>query len=267
VKNVIAPVRQARNTVDATVQKIGSRIVTGDFAEGRILPKETELSAEYAIGRSTLREAVKVLSGKGLVQTARRYGTQVCPRATWNFLDPDVLAWYASVPENVPDLLLSIIEFRSAIEPTIAELAARRASREEADAIRGHAQALMNVLPGEPVEFDIAFHVALLQATQNLLLVSLVPTYATLLRAQFRTSWSIMDKNPTYFPDERHIHLADAVLARDAAKASRVAREMMRISRQNVESVTRSLGLLRRAPSDELRAALSVAVGPRRRQA
>ena len=258
---MIAPLRKARNTVDETVQKIGARIVTGDFAEGRILPKETDLSAEYAIGRSTLREAVKILSGKGLVRTARRYGTQVCPRSTWNFLDPDVLAWYASVPANVPDLLLSIIELRSAIEPSIAELATRRATPAEADAIKLHAEALLNVLPSEPVEFDIAFHVALLRATHNLLFVALGPTYETLLRAQFKSSWSIMDKNPSYFPDERHLRLAEAVLARDAMKASRIAKDMMRVSRQNVENVTATLGLSRQGLPGPLRDALKLAIG------
>jgi GntR family transcriptional regulator, galactonate operon transcriptional repressor len=234
--------------VAATVQTIGLRIVTGSYAEGMILPKEIDLAAEHGIGRSTLREAVKLLAGKGLVRTARRYGTSVCPKSIWNFLDPDILDWYASVPDNIPDLLLSIIELRAAIEPAIASLAATRASREEATAIRRKAEALMQVLPAAPVECDVAFHVALLRSTHNLLFVSLVPTYETLLRAQFRTSWSIMDKNRDYFPDERHLQMAHAVVARDTAAASRIAQEMMKISKRNVEDVSEKLGLVRRGP-------------------
>jgi DNA-binding FadR family transcriptional regulator len=260
-KALIAPLRASTNTVDLTVQAIGSRIVTGGFGEGQVLPKEVELASEYSIGRSTLREAVKVLAGKGLVRTARRYGTQVCPRTSWNFLDPDVLAWYASVPANIPDLLLSIIELRHAIEPSIAALAARRATVQEANAIKRHAEGLLSVLPGEPVELDIAFHAALLRATHNILFVALGPTYETLLRAQFRTSWTIMEKTPTYFPDERHLKLAEAVLERDAAAASRIAKEMMRVSRKNVENVSKALGLSRHGPRQSIRSLVALQVG------
>lgn len=236
------------HAVAATVEKIGRAIVTGGYAEGLVLPKEMDLAVEHGIGRSTLREAVKLLSGKGLVHPARRYGTSVCPREQWNFLDPEVLDWYATVPQNIPGLLLSIIELRAAIEPAIAAMAARRASREETAAIAHHAEALMRTLPDCPIDFDVAFHVALLKATRNPLFASLGPTYETLLRAQFRTSWSIMDKNPDYFPDERHLSLAQAVAARDATTASRIARDMMKVSRRNVQDVSTKLGLVAAAP-------------------
>jgi GntR family transcriptional regulator, galactonate operon transcriptional repressor len=242
---VPSPPRLARTAALETASALGSRIVTGEIAVGSLLPREHELAEAHGVGRSTLREALKILSGKGLIRATKRYGTQVCPQDEWNFLDPDVLDWYASVPAHVPDLLLSIIEMRRALEPAIAVLAARRATPAEAEDILAKATALMAVLPASPIECDIAFHLAVLRATHNLLFQALAPTYETLLRAQFRTSWSIMDKDPTYYPDERHLRFAEAVLARDAAAAERISRDMMGISRRNVQSITRRLGLLR----------------------
>jgi GntR family galactonate operon transcriptional repressor len=245
----------ARNAVRDTVAVIGSSIVTGGIAEGSLLPRERDLAEAHGIGRSTLREAVKILGGKGLLRATKRYGTQVCRRADWNFLDPDVLDWYASVPAHVPDLLLSIIELRRALEPAIAGMAARRRTADEAQDIMRLARELMAVLPGSPVECDIDFHLAVLRATHNLLFQALAPTYETLLRAQFRTSWSIMDKDPTYYPDDRHVRFAEAIGAREATAAERIAREMMGVSRRNVQSITRRLGLLRvhGLPSSPLR--------------
>jgi GntR family transcriptional regulator, galactonate operon transcriptional repressor len=239
------PSRPARTAALETASSLGSRIVTGEIAPGSLLPKELELAEAHGVGRSTLREAVKILSAKGLLKATKRYGTQVCAKTDWNFLDPHVLQWYASVPAHVPDLLLSIIELRRALEPAIARLAARRATPVEAQDILARARALMDVLPASPIEHDIAFHLAVLRATHNLLFQALAPTYETLLRAQFQPSWSIMDKDPTYYPDERHLHFAEAVLARDAGRAERIARDMMGVSRRNVQSITRRLGLLR----------------------
>ena len=58
------------------------------------MPTEPELAAALGVSRATVRDAVKVLSGKGLVRTARRYGTRVTPVEAWNLLDGDVIAWH-----------------------------------------------------------------------------------------------------------------------------------------------------------------------------
>ncbi|MCP8940777.1 GntR family transcriptional regulator [Alsobacter sp. SYSU M60028] len=233
----------SEGAVKDIVHRIGSRIVSGELKESSILPREAELASEYGVGRSTLREAVKVLSGKGLIRTVRRFGTQVCSSDEWNFLDPDVLGWYAAVPANVPALIFSIIELRSAIEPAAAALAARRASPREAADILRHAEALLAVLPSAPFEFDVAFHLGILNATHNVLFRGLGASYEVLLRAQFEAAWPRLWGEARYHPDDKHVALARAIMARDAAGASRVARDMMRTMRHNTGVMAEKMGV------------------------
>src|SRR6516164_5559747 len=72
------------------VHAIGRRIVSGDLRPGDLLPSEPDLGAS----RTVVREAVKVLAAKGLVESRPKTGTRVRPREAWNLLDPDVLAWH-----------------------------------------------------------------------------------------------------------------------------------------------------------------------------
>ena len=108
------------------VHDLGRRIVSGEFAPGDLLPTETALVSELGSGRSAVREAVKVLTAKGLVRTRTKTGTVVLPEATWNLLDPDVLAWrYQTAPTG--QQLDDLAGLRVALEPEAARLAARAA--------------------------------------------------------------------------------------------------------------------------------------------
>lgn len=255
----------SQGAVKDIVDRIGCAIVSGRFEQGLILPKEGELATEFGVGRSTLREAVKVLSGKGLVRTARRFGTQVCTSEEWNFLDPDVLGWYAAAPTNVPGLVLSIIELRTAIEPAAAALAARRASACEAGAILQHAEALMAATGGDPdvcFDFDAAFHLAILAATHNVLFRGLGPSYEILLRAQYRAASPVLWGDSRYRPDDKHLHLARAIVAKDPARATRVANDMMKTMREHTDLMATRLGVRARLhPKSTAPALLRVAGG------
>ena len=75
------------------VHELGARIVRGGLAPGDAVPTEDELVTQFHVGRSALREGVKVLAGKGLLESRTSAGTRVRPRESWNLLDPDVLTW------------------------------------------------------------------------------------------------------------------------------------------------------------------------------
>ncbi|MGH8432151.1 MAG: FadR/GntR family transcriptional regulator, partial [Solimonas sp.] len=75
------------------LNQIGQRILRGDLTPGDALPNADDWSAAEGVSRTVLREALKVLAGKGLVESRPKTGTRVRPRSHWNFLDPDVLAW------------------------------------------------------------------------------------------------------------------------------------------------------------------------------
>src|SRR5262245_53262579 len=77
----------------ALVHQIGGQILRGEVRPGEVLPTEEELGGELRVSRTVLREAIKVLAAKGLVESRPKTGTRVRPRWAWNLLDPDVLAW------------------------------------------------------------------------------------------------------------------------------------------------------------------------------
>ncbi len=74
-------------------REIFQAIASGRFAPGAILPNEFELAASLGVSRTALREAIRGLVAKGIVETRRKRGTQVLDRSHWNMLDPEVITW------------------------------------------------------------------------------------------------------------------------------------------------------------------------------
>jgi DNA-binding FadR family transcriptional regulator len=154
------------------VHDLGARIVRGGLAPGDAVPTEEELVSELNVGRSALREGVKVLAGKGLLESRTSAGTRVRPRESWNLLDPDVLTWRFS-PSPGPDDIHALAGLRVALEPGAARLAAETATAAQRSAI-AVAMAQLWATVDEPdafVEADLAFHRAVFSAANNDLLL------------------------------------------------------------------------------------------------
>lgn len=153
--------------------EIGRRIVRGDYPPGTILPNEQAWSEIFNVSRSAVREAIKMLMAKSLLSSRPKIGSRVEPRERWNLLDRDVLAWYAASPER-ENLLKTLQEFRYIIEPEAAALAAERRSDEQMVEI-SQACHDMGIAPNlhERIEADTRFHLSILRATGNELLVPL----------------------------------------------------------------------------------------------
>jgi len=136
------------------------------------MPTEDELVSEFRVGRSALREGVKVLAGKGLVESRTSAGTRVRPRESWNLLDPDVLTWRFS-PDPGPDDIRVLAGLRVALEPGAARLAAESATPQQRGAIAvGLARLWATVEdPDAFTEADLAFHRAVFAAANNDLLL------------------------------------------------------------------------------------------------
>ena len=114
-----------RNLPERVVDELGQRIVRGDFGREGSLPTEPQLSAELGVSRNVLREAVKVLASKGLLEVRPKTGMRIRAEDHWNVLDPDIVGWFAfdgSQLRNARDL----VEFRRIIEPKASYLAAIR---------------------------------------------------------------------------------------------------------------------------------------------
>lgn len=165
------------------------RIVQGEFFPGEALPNADDSSEMLGVSRTVLREAIKVLAGKGLVESRPKTGTRVRPRAEWNFLDPDVLAWRFAGPINPADVG-ELFELRRAIEPMSAALAAQRTTPQQVEELN---QTLieMEAVSDDGEQFakpDLVFHQTILRMTGNELIGSLAALIETALVMSFRLS-------------------------------------------------------------------------------
>ena len=171
------------------LHEIGTKIVRGELRPGEPLPNADDWSAMRGISRTVLREVIKVLAGKGLIEFRPKTGTRVRPRSDWNFLDPDVLAWRYAETISATDAG-ELFELRRAIEPMAASLAAERATPEQIAELEACLDEMERVADdGERfAQPDLAFHQAVLRMTGNELIGSLAALIETALLISFRLS-------------------------------------------------------------------------------
>jgi DNA-binding FadR family transcriptional regulator len=157
----------------AAAEQIGLRIMRGEFAPGDVLPNEAEWCKRLRMSRSVVREAMKMLSAKGLVSSRPKVGTRVEPRERWNLLDRDVLLWYAATTGRSRERLLAALqEMRRIFEPEAAALAARHRTDEQMVAISVSCRDMGTAKTLEAfIEADVRFHLAVLSAAGNEFLV------------------------------------------------------------------------------------------------
>jgi len=212
---------------------IGARILNGDLMPGQVLPNEATLSAELKVSRTALREAIKVLAAKGLVESRPKTGTKVRPRESWNLLDPDILSWLFSSGPN-REAATTLFEVREIFEPEAAAMAADRATREQVDLIGG-AFADMEAA-GTDVEAGIApdlrFHQNILAATGNELLRSLGEMIETALAASFKVSSSSPDVQLNAL--DHHKRVFDAIAQGKPDAARQAMKVLLREARETV---------------------------------
>ena len=218
------------------VEGLGRRIGRGDLRPGDVVDI-SEVQGRYGASRTAVREAIKVLSAKGLVAARPRYGTYVRPRADWNALDADVLHWQDESASNL-GLLRNLDEVRRIVEPQAARLAARRRLRAELRAMHDALADLEGAdRPGEEAAADLRFHRALLAATHNDLLEQLgaVLQPALLLRdlVAFRSGHGD--------PDSITLHGAvlAAVEAKDPDAADQRMQDLLRKAARDAERAAR----------------------------
>ncbi len=204
---------------------IGARIVRGELAPGFTLPNEADLGAELNVSRTALREAIKLLAAKGLVESRPKTGTRIRPRASWNMLDPDVLSWLVS-DAAFEDYADDLFEMRRVIEPAAAAIAATRGDKAAIAEIENAYQDM--VAAGEDIEAgvepDLRFHKGILVATGNEFIAPLGALIASALATSFRISSTPPGAKLNSLP--RHEAVLLAIAAGDAERA-RKAMELL----------------------------------------
>ena len=212
-------VAEPKNLTRTLLDSLGQAIVTGDY-DNRPFPTEAEIAKAHGVSRSVTREAVKMLTAKGLVSARPRTGTTVEPPSQWNLFDPDVLRWMLERKFSV-ELLRQFCQLRIAIEPEAAALAA---SNHEADDLEEIRQGLARMEAAEagrddPLKADIAFHVAVLKASQNPFYLQFRSMIATALETSILFT-NLIKGQAASVAD--HAAVAEAIEARDpdAARAA-----------------------------------------------
>jgi DNA-binding FadR family transcriptional regulator len=221
-----------RNLHGQIVHALGKQILRGELRPGDPIPVPEDLPAS----RTALREAIKVLAAKGLVEARPKTGTRVSSREAWNLLDPDVLAWRQ---DGVPAVrfVRSVTELRSIIEPGAAALAATRANDSTLGAIHTAYYDMESAVPPDKpmnvdafVEADTRFHTAILRAAGNDILEQLSHLVAVALRASFEVTSRIPGSARATLP--RHRAVLEAIDAgRPAAAATAMRRLIKSIDR------------------------------------
>lgn len=199
------------------VQELGRRVVGGHYPADKVLPNEELLCQELAVSRTALREAVKVLAAKGLLEARPRIGTRVRTKDQWNLLDPDILAWRCATGVDA-DFLRHLTELREIIEPSAAALAATSRSPEQLESI---AQALRTMETASTiaqwVQADLEFHTAVLKATNNPLLMPLAAIIGSALESLLGVTARTSDNFKQALPD--HQKVFDAIRLQEPQNA------------------------------------------------
>jgi GntR family transcriptional repressor for pyruvate dehydrogenase complex len=211
---------QTSRLYEQIVQQIEESITSGELKEGNQLPAERELAQQFGVSRTAVREAVKTLREKGLVEAYPGRGTFITngtARSIQQTLDRMIRSGQA-------EGTVHLTEVREILEPEIAALAAQRVDEEMLSAMR-EAIAVMDAARKDSeafIEGDLDFHLALAEAAANPLILSLIDSIVGLLRDQ-RTRTYFVEGGPER-GQYHHRRILEAIEHRDAVGA----REAMR---------------------------------------
>jgi DNA-binding FadR family transcriptional regulator len=206
------------NLSQRMTQELGRQIICGVYDRNESLPTEADLCEQFGVSRSAVREAVKMLSAKGLISSKPRQGIRIQPEEQWNIFDSDLLRWSLESNPSM-SVLKEFLQMRIAIEPEAAALAARFATPEKIDAIEAALERMRDAgdsLEAE-LEADIAFHVSILYASNNRFYIRLRDFIQTALRVSIRHTSPIKANHDGIVED--HAKVFSAIKNRNPERA------------------------------------------------
>jgi DNA-binding FadR family transcriptional regulator len=227
--------RKRRSNHAHVVAELGRGIVSGTIPEGSLLPGDTELSARFGVSRTVLREAMKTLAAKRLVEAKAKVGTRVLDRSTWNFFDSDVLGWRFEAGLD-SEFIEHLAEIRLALEPAAAAAAAVRATSDDLVALYAIAAKFddLSHTAGSIAQVDLEFHVAIARMSGNPFMRSASALIEAALAISFQLS------SPAASPDmidevaSNHLRIAHAIASRDPLKAETAMRHVIDVGKDRI---------------------------------
>ncbi|MCJ8518487.1 DNA-binding FadR family transcriptional regulator [Pseudorhizobium tarimense] len=229
--------RKGRNSHAHVVAELGSAIVAGRIPEGSLLPGDTDLSARFGVSRTVLREAMKTLAAKRLVEPKAKVGTRVVDRSKWNFFDADVLGWRCESGLDF-EFIEHLAEMRMALEPAAAAAAARRATND--DIVQLYAVAArfddLDHTPETIAKVDLEFHLAIARMSGNPFMRSASAIVEAALAISFQLS------SPAASPEKidevatNHLRIAHAIASRNPEKAIQAMRHVIEVGKTRIRA-------------------------------
>lgn len=223
---------------------LGLKIVSGTWPPGYIIDVDA-LERELGVSRTVVREAVKILTSKGLIAARPKFGTYVRDRPQWNLLDADVMSWRDTERPD-PDLIRDLNEMRRILEPAAARLAADRRNPEEIATMEAALAGMTSDDVDLHVESDLLFHRSLLAATHNELLSRLEVVLKMALSIRDRLAFSSQHSSAFM---ALHTAVAAAIRDGDPDAAESAMRELLDAAEKD------SAGLLKSAATAAAKAA------------
>jgi DNA-binding FadR family transcriptional regulator len=226
----------SRTRSTKVMDAIGRRIIEGGYPEEGALPPEFDLCQVFGVSRTPLREAMNRLAAKGLIVVSPKSGTRVLPSDRWNQLDGDVLRWRleAGLTDTVIDQLF---ELRLVFEPEASRLAAANGTPEDHAAIVAAMDEIERLIPHARLVIapDIAFHLAIIAATQNMFLISISDAIRTVLHHQFQAG----AEHRSFPLDELKMHrqICSAILARNGDAAALLTERLIKMSQNSLAAI------------------------------
>ncbi|UWR30911.1 FadR family transcriptional regulator [Sulfitobacter sp. W002] len=238
IKDATSPRRSAQlRPREMVTSTLAQKILSGEFSPGIQLPTEVEMSKEMGVSRTALRESVRMLAGKGLIESRPRIGTVVLPSEQWNHLDSDILAWRERLPPDI-HFIRALTEARQVIEPAAAEMAALRADGTDL----GRIQTAYNRMCGGQtddiegtVSADEDFHLSILRASKNEIFASFGAVIGSALRMSFRLTTRAAQNFSASLAT--HGAVLEAIRMRDAARSRELMTVLIDLAARELDSI------------------------------
>ncbi|MBB6508883.1 MULTISPECIES: FadR/GntR family transcriptional regulator [unclassified Rhizobium] len=229
--------RKRRSNHATVVAGLGRGIVSGTFPEGSLLPGDTELSARFGVSRTVLREAMKTLSAKRLVEAKAKVGTRVLDSSSWNFFDADVLSWRFETSLDY-EFIEHLAEMRTALEPAAAAAAALRATSDDIVSLYAIAAKFdnLNHTPESIANVDLEFHLAIARMSGNPFMRSASALIEAALAISFQLSSPAASPEMIDEVASNHLRIAHAIASRDPQKAMSAMRHVIDVGKIRIRT-------------------------------
>lgn len=229
--------RKRRSNHAHVVAELGRGIVSGNIPEGSLLPGDAELSARFGVSRTVLRESMKTLAAKRLVEAKAKVGTRVLDKASWNFFDSDVLGWRVEAGLDF-EFIEHLAEMRMALEPAAAAAAALRATSDDIVALYAIAARFddMTHTPETIAKVDLEFHLAIARMSGNPFMRSASGLIEAALAISFQLSSPAASPEKIEEVATNHLRIAHAIASRDPHKAIASMRHVIEVGKSRISA-------------------------------